>query len=46
LYLVGTECIRGTSTLPDHLIKPLDRVHMRDLGLLHTQLPFEAAGIV
>jgi len=40
------KCAKGTSTLPDNLIKPLDRVHMRDLVLLHTQLSFEAAIIV
>jgi len=34
LYLVGMECI-------NLLIKPLERIHMRDLVLLHTQLPFE-----
>jgi len=40
------KCAKGTSTLPDHLIKPIDRVHMRDLVLVHTQLPFEASIIV
>jgi len=40
------KCAKGNSTLPDHLIKPLDRVHMRDLVLFHTQLPFEAAIMV